>query len=83
MAQLVRSQLGPGDRFEGLVEFVRDGVGGGDGVLAGRICDVAVAAGGADELLDGPAGPALDPPGDGQGGEDDRQMASMESRLRW
>ena len=43
-------------------------------MLAGADLDGAVAAGGADELLGGPAGAALDEPGDGQGGEDDREV---------
>jgi len=43
-------------------------------VLAGTDLDGAVAAGGADELLDGPAVAVLDEPGDGQGGEDDGQV---------
>jgi hypothetical protein len=46
----VRSQLGPGDRFEGLAEFVGDEVGGCDGVLAGLDLDGTVTAGSADEL---------------------------------
>ena len=36
--------------------------------------DGAVAAGGADDFLDGPAGAVLDGPGDGQGGEHDGQV---------
>jgi hypothetical protein len=43
-------------------------------VLAGAHLDGAVAAGGADELPDGPAGALLDEAGDGQGGEDDGQV---------
>ena len=52
----------------------RQRVFGGEDVLAGADLDGAVAAGGADELLDGPAGAVLDEPGDGQGGEHDRQV---------
>src|SRR3954465_9997502 len=47
---------------------VRDG--GGAGLDLGG----AVAAGGADELLDRPAGRVLDEAGDGQGGEHDREV---------
>ena len=36
--------------------------------------DSAVAAGGAGEPLDGPAGAGLDEPGDGEGGEHDGQV---------
>jgi hypothetical protein len=39
-------------------------------VVAGLDLDGAVAAGGFDELADGPAGLVLDPPADGQRGED-------------
>ena len=59
---------------EGLAEVVGEGVGGGDGVLAGLDLDGAVAAGGPDELPDGPAGLVLDPAADGQGGEHDGQV---------
>jgi hypothetical protein len=52
----------------------RAGVGGGDGVLAGLDLDGAVAAGGLDELADGPAGLVLDPAADRQGGEHDGQV---------
>jgi hypothetical protein len=61
------------DGVEGLAEVVRDGVGGGD-VVAGLDLDSAVAAGGAKELADGPAGLALDPARDGQGSEHDCQV---------
>jgi hypothetical protein len=37
-------------------------------------------AGGADELLDAPAGHGLDPVADGQGGEHDRQVRYEESQ---
>ena len=62
------------DECEGVAEVGREWVFGGEDVLAGADLDGAVAAGGADELLDGPAGAALDEPGDGQGGEDDREV---------
>jgi hypothetical protein len=42
-------------------------------VPAGADLHGAVAAGGANELPDGPAGAVLDESGDGQGGEDDRE----------
>jgi hypothetical protein len=41
---------------------------------AGLDLDGAVAAGGADELADRPAGTVLDPAGHGQGGEHDREV---------
>src|SRR6266516_2840129 len=44
------------DGVEGLAEVVGEGVGGGDDVVAGLDLDGAVAAGGLDELADGPAG---------------------------
>jgi hypothetical protein len=44
-ARLVRKSAAGVDRFEGLVEFVGDGVGGGDGVQAGLDLNGAVAAG--------------------------------------
>lgn len=47
---------------------------GGESVVAGADLDGAVAAGGAGELLDRPAGAVLDEPGDGQGGQDDGQV---------
>ena len=47
-------------------EIGRQRVFGGEGVAPGADLDGAVAAGGADELLDGPAGAVLDEPGDGQ-----------------
>ena len=55
----------------GLLGGRGQGVGGGDGVLAGLDCDGAVAAGGLDEFADGPAGLVLDPAADGQCCEDD------------
>ena len=36
--------------------------------------DGAVAAQGPDDLPDGPSGGVLDPPGDGEGGEDDGEV---------
>jgi len=47
---------------------------GGGGVAAGADLDGAVAAGGADEFLDEPAGAAPGEPRDGQGGEHDDQV---------
>ena len=61
------------DVIDGLADVV-DWVGGGDGVRASLDLDGAVAAGGLDELADGPAGPPLDLPADRQGCEDDRQV---------
>jgi hypothetical protein len=60
--------------IEGCPEVVGQGVGGGDGVRPGLDLDGAVAAGGLDELADGPAGLVLDPAADRQGGEDDGQV---------
>jgi hypothetical protein len=57
------------DLGEGLLEFVGRGIGAGDAVGAGLDLDCPLAAGGADELADGPAGGVLDPAADGQGGE--------------
>jgi hypothetical protein len=62
------------DEVEGVAEVGRERVLGGDGVLAGADLDRAVAAGGADEFLDGPAGAGLDEAGDGEGGEHDGQV---------
>jgi len=47
---------------------------GGEELVAGADLNGAVAAGGADEALDRPAGPAFDVVGDREGGEHDRQM---------
>ena len=44
-------------------------------MLAGADLDRPVATVCADEFPDGPAGALLDEPGDGQGGEDDRQVS--------
>ena len=71
------------DLVEGLAEVGGDGVGCGEGVRPGLDLDGAVAAGGLDELAGRPAGLVLDPAADGQGGEDDGQVASIESRTRW
>jgi hypothetical protein len=43
-------------------------------VRSGLDLDGAAAAGGLHEFADGPAGLVVDPPADGQGGEDDRQV---------
>jgi len=59
---------------EGCPEVGGQGVGGGDGVRPGLDLNGAIAAGGLDELADGPAGLVLDPPADRQGGEDDGQV---------
>src|SRR5262250_800223 len=72
--KLVRKSAGVVDGVEGLAEVVRGGVGGGDGLLAGLDLDLAVAAGGLDELPDRPAGSRLDPAADGEGGEHDVQV---------
>jgi hypothetical protein len=58
-------------------------VSGGDGVVAGLDVDGAVAAEGGDGLSDRPAGGVLDPAGDGQGGEHDGRVRSIESLVRW
>ena len=44
------------DPAEDFVEFAGQRVGGGEDVVSGLDLDGAVAAGGADEFLDGPAG---------------------------
>jgi len=75
---LVRKSAGLVDGVEGLAEVVGDGVGGGDDVLAGLDLDLAVAAGGLDELPDRPAGLRLGPPAESERGEHDRQVG-----LRW
>lgn len=59
----------------------RQGVRGGDGVLTDVERDRAVAAGGAHELLDGPAGAFPDEPGDREGGEHDVEMGLDPLRL--
>ena len=64
----------PLDGGEGLVQVLGDGVGRGDGVLAGPDLDGAVAPGGLDEFSDAPAGLLLDPAGHGQRGEHDAQV---------
>jgi hypothetical protein len=79
--RLVRTSGCLADGVEGLAEVVWDGVGGGDRAGACLDRDGAVAAGGADELPDRPAGPCLDPAGDGQGGEHDREVASVDDPL--
>src|SRR3954447_10807372 len=72
--KLVRRSAGAVDGFERVAEIGGGGVRGGDGVAAGLDFDSAVAAGGADELLDRPAGPVLDPAADREGGEHDAQV---------
>jgi hypothetical protein len=73
----------PFDECEGVAEAGRERVFGGEGVLAGADLDGAVAAGGADEFPDGPAGAVPGEPGDGEGGEDGAQVGVEDSRLRW
>jgi hypothetical protein len=48
----VHTSAGPVDGVEGLAEVVGEGVGGGDGVLAGLDLNGAVAAGGLYEFPD-------------------------------
>lgn len=69
----------PVDPIEGLAEVVGQGVGGGDGVGAGLDLD-AVAAGGADELPDCPAGGVLDPAADRERCED-RPLAYSDNTI--
>ena len=66
--------------FEGFLEVVGERVGGCDRLPSGLDLNGAVAAGGLDESPDGPACLRLDLAADGKRGEDDRQVASMESR---
>jgi hypothetical protein len=75
----VRKSIGVVDGAEGLAEVVGDWIGGGQDVLAGLDLDLAVAAGGLDELPDRPAGLRLDPAADGQGGEHDSEVGSKAS----
>ena len=70
-AKLVRTLV---DRGERLADVVGQGVFGGQGVAAGVDLDGAVAAEGADEFLDRPAGPGLDAVGDRQRGEHDGEV---------
>src|SRR6185437_12280763 len=60
LAHLVRTWFAV-DLVEGLAEVVGQGLGGGDGLGSGLDLDGAIAAGGPDELADGPAGLCLDP----------------------
>jgi hypothetical protein len=62
-SKLVRTRVAV-DAVEGLTEVGGQGVGGGDGVVAGLDFDRAVAAGGADGLADRPARLVLDPAAD-------------------
>ena len=64
LLKLVSTRLAV-DAVEGFAEVGGQGVGGGDGVVAGLDFDGAVAAGGADERADGPAGGVFDPAADG------------------
>jgi hypothetical protein len=73
-AILVRKLAAAIDGVEGLAKVFGKGVDGGDGLLSGLDLDRSVAAGCLDEFPDRPAGPCLNPPADGQGGEHDRQM---------
>ena len=63
------------DPAEDFVKFAGQWVSGGEGVVSGLDLDGAVAAGGLDEFLNGPAGGLLDPAADGQGGEHDGQVS--------
>jgi hypothetical protein len=72
-AKLVRTRSAV-DVIEGLAEVVGQWVRCGDGVLAGLDLDGAVAAGGLDELANGPARLVLDPAADCQSGEHDGQV---------
>ncbi len=56
------------------MKFAGQWVSGGEDVVSGLDLDGAVAAGGPDEFLDGPADGLLDPAADGQGGEHDGQV---------
>src|SRR6185312_884690 len=71
--KLLRS-CGPIDRGEGFAEIGGDGVGGGDELLSGADLDGAVAAGGAHEPADRPAGALLDEAAHGDRGEHDDQV---------
>jgi hypothetical protein len=71
-----RISAGAVDGFDGLSEVVGSRVSGGDDVIAGLDVNGAVAAGGLDEPAGGPAGRVLDPAADGQGREDDAQLAA-------
>jgi hypothetical protein len=75
------SRFGLLDEGEGIAEVWRQRVFGGEGVVADTDLDGAVAAGGADELPDGPAGAVLGEPSDGQGGEDDRAAPRRARRV--
>ena len=70
----MRTSVAAADGVEGLAEVVGERVGGGDGLLSGLDLNGAVAAGGLDEFPDRPAGLRLDPPADGEGGEDDGEV---------
>jgi hypothetical protein len=70
----VCSQAGLIDRFDGLAEVAGEGISGDNSVWAGLDLDGAVAAGGLDELADGPAGLVLDPPADRERREHDGQV---------
>lgn len=64
-------------------EVVEERACGHGDALSGLGLDGAVAAGGLYELANGPAGPRFDPAADRQGGEDDGQVALIESRRWW
>src|SRR5690349_12771926 len=70
--QLVRTNQA-GDVRERVSEVVGDGVGGGDELLACADLNGAVAAGGAHEAADRPAGAVLDELAHGERGEHDRE----------
>lgn len=69
----MRSRLAV-DGVKGFTHAIGECVGGGDDVRVGLDLDGPVAAGGLDELADRPAGLALDPAADCQGGENDRKV---------
>ena len=71
------------DAVEGVAEVIGQGVGCGDGVVAGLDLDGAAAAGGADELPDRPARLGFDPAADGEAANTTVRWASMESRWWW
>jgi hypothetical protein len=82
-AILVRKSVVAVGGVEGLAEVVGEGAVSGDGLPSGLDLDGAVSAGCLDEFSDRPACRCLDPAADGEGCEDDGEVGSMESRVRW
>ena len=83
-------QLGPDLVSCEVGDSLEDGGGGGCGAgLGGDLVSgdgdghVPEGSEGLDELLDGHAGAVLQVAGHGQGGEDDGEVGSIESRFRW